>query len=143
MEDLFGKELTEKSEVRLFNYCSSIVAINDGNGKFTVHPLPARVQLSSVNAIESTDLDKDGRTDLLLGGNMFGFPPQFGRLDASYGHVLMNKGNGNFEWISSKESGIKLRGEIKDIKMIRSPGVQKILITQNNETPVLYEWIKK
>lgn len=143
VEDLFGKELARQSEVRSFNYCTSIIAINNGNGKFSIQPLPARVQISSVNAIAASDIDKDGKPDLLLGGNMFGFPPQFGRLDASYGHVLLNKGNGKFEWISPEKSGIKLRGEIKDIRTVNTKGGQKLLITQNNETPLLYEWIKK
>ncbi len=34
--------------------------------------------------------------DLILGGNEFGFLPQFGRLDGSFGDVLMNDGKGNF-----------------------------------------------
>ena len=54
-------------------------------------------QLSSVNAIVLTDINNDNKPDLVLGGNMFGFPPQFGRLDGSYGHVLLNEGNGKLD----------------------------------------------
>ncbi|MEO6230035.1 MAG: VCBS repeat-containing protein, partial [Ferruginibacter sp.] len=55
VQDLFGKELVNKSGIKLFNYCKSIVAINDGKGGFTIQPLPVMVQLSSVNAISCTD----------------------------------------------------------------------------------------
>ncbi len=78
IQDLFSKELIKKSAIKTFNYCQSIVAINEGNGKFRIEPLPQQVQLSSVNAIELADINKDNRQDLILGGNMFAFPPQFG-----------------------------------------------------------------
>ncbi|MEI9806409.1 MAG: hypothetical protein WDO16_00280 [Bacteroidota bacterium] len=37
------------------------------------------MQLSSVNAIQVVDINLDSRPDLVAGGNMFVFPPQFGR----------------------------------------------------------------
>ena len=137
IQDLFGKEQTEKATARQFNYSKSIVAINDGNGGFTVQPLPLMVQLSSVNAIHCTDVNKDGKPDLVLGGNMFSFPPQFGRLDGSYGHVLLNNGQGSFSWQSPKESGLSLRGAIRDIQQIRVKDKGCILVVQNDELPVM------
>ena len=142
IQDLFGKEVIAKATVKEFNYCQSVVAINNGHGGFTIQPLPVMVQLSSVNAVYATDLNSDGKTDLVLGGNMFGFPPQFGRLDGSYGHVLLNNGKGGFNWIKPGESGISLRGEIKDIKEIAVKGKRCLLVVQNDETPVMYQ-VKK
>ena len=79
---------------------------------------------------------------MILGGNNFNFPPQFGRLDASYGDVLINKGNLKFEWMEPARSGINLPGEIKDIKQIKGRDKNYILIVQNDMVPVLYQ-IKK
>ncbi|MFT3681911.1 MAG: VCBS repeat-containing protein [Ferruginibacter sp.] len=142
IQDLFGKELIEKARQKLFNYCSSIVAVNDGKGHFTIQSLPYMVQLSSVNAIYSTDLNNDNKPDLVLGGNMFEFPPQFGRLDASYGNVLLNDGKGNYKWMDPAQSGLSLRGAIKDIKEINTKTWKLVIIVQNNERPVLFQ-IKK
>ena len=100
------------------------------------------VQLSSVNAIRPVDINNDNKPDLIMGGNLFGFPPQFGRLDASYGHVLINEGNGKFSWIEPKRSGMSLRGAIKDIQEIKTKNKNYILVAQNDETPALFE-IKK
>ena len=83
IQDLFGKEVLDKSVKKEFNFCQSVVAINNGKGGFNVEALPTMVQLSSVNAIAVTDLNKDNKPDLLMGGNLFDFPPQFGRLDGS------------------------------------------------------------
>jgi hypothetical protein len=133
VQGLFSKQLLEGSQKLLFNYCPSIVAINNGNGTFSVKPLPVMVQLSSTNAIEPTDLNGDGKVDLVLGGNLFGFPPQFGRLDGSYGHVLLGDGKGNFKWVEPKESGLSVKGEIKDIKEIKTKNNNYLLITQNDQ----------
>jgi hypothetical protein len=138
IQDLFGEKAVTDAAVHSFNYGSSIVAISNGNGKFVIQPLPLLVQLSSVNAICPADINHDGKTDLLLGGNLFAFPPQFGRLDASYGHLLLNNGKGGFSYVETGLSGINLKGEIKDIKEITSKTGHSFLFTQNDSIPVLY-----
>ncbi|MDP9231069.1 MAG: VCBS repeat-containing protein, partial [Bacteroidota bacterium] len=87
ISELFPAEALKNSTVKKFNYSSSCIAINEGNGKFTIQKLPTMVQLSSVNAILCFDVNGDNKKDLILGGNQFGFLPQFCRLDASFGHV--------------------------------------------------------
>lgn len=138
IQDLFPSESLSGAQLRQFNFAASVVALNKGNGSFEVKPLPLWVQLSSVNAICPADLNRDGKIDLLLGGNLFTFPPQFGRLDASYGHVLLNAGNGNFSYVENRRSGITVTGEIKDIKELMNKNEIAFLFTRNNDTPVLY-----
>ena len=114
------------------------MAINDGKGHFSIQPLPNRVQLSSINAICVTDINGDKQPDLITGGNLFDFPPQFGRLDGSYGDVLLNDGTGTYRWIEPSLSGLRLTGAIKDIKEINTKKGRTILVTQNNQQPVVY-----
>jgi hypothetical protein len=78
----------------------------------------------------------------VLGGNKFGFQPQFGRQDASYGTILLNNGKGKFTAMEPDRSGLELRGQIRDIQEIRSANNQSLLFLQNDEFPVLYE-VKK
>lgn len=139
VQELFEKKLIENSTQKLFNYNKSIVAINNGNGSFTITPLPMMVQLSSVNAIEEMDFNNDNKPDIIMGGNRFDFPPQLGRLDASFGHILINDGKGNFTWVEPRKSGLNLPGEIKDIKTIGQGNTKNILIVRNNDYPVLYK----
>ena len=138
IQELFSKVLIEKSKQKTFNYCKSIVAVNDGNGHFTLQELPVMVQLSSVNAVCATDINKDGKPDLIIGGNLFEFPPQFGRLDASYGHILLNDGKGNFTGTQPSYSGMSLKGAVKDIRLIKTKQADVILVAQNNQKPVVY-----
>jgi enediyne biosynthesis protein E4 len=143
IQELFAEQSIKTATVHIFNYCSSVVAINNGKGGFEVKPLPVYVQLSSVNAICFTDLNNDGKPDLLLGGNMFSFPPQFGRLDASYGHVLLGDGKGNFNYVENKNTGLVIKGEIKDIKEIDTKYGKNYLVAQNDSIPVLLQLSKR
>ena len=138
VQDLFDKENINKSDVKLFTFSSSIVAFNEGNGKFTIQKLPVRNQLSSLNIARCIDVNHDGRPDIISGGNLFNMPPQFGRLDASCGDLLINEGNRTFTWVGSQQSGLSLRGQVKDIVEINSKTGSKIMVLRNNLTPVLY-----
>jgi len=139
IQDMFPSGVLQKAFVKQFNYCSSIVAINQGNGRFSIQKLPFMAQLSSVNAIQCTDLDGDGHPDILAGGNEFGLLPQFGRLDASFGNVLLGNGHGSFTSMPASKSGLSLSGQIRDIALIRGGQQRFVLILQNNKFPLLYK----
>ena len=139
IQKLFSQQLIETAVVKKFNYTSSCVAINEGNGNFKIIKLPAMAQLSCINTICPIDINADGKPDLICGGNQFGFLPQFEKLDASFGDVLINKGDGIFEWEQTNKTGIKLRGEMRDIVPLNNKNGQLLLFLQNNETPLLYK----
>lgn len=140
IQQLFPGDVMEKAQEYQFTYASSCVAYNDGEGRFRVYSLPVPVQFSSVNAIVCSDFNQDGLPDLVLGGNQFHFQPQFSRLDASYGHFLINKGRNEWEWISPGRSGLELRGMVRDIRMLPMAGRNGLLFLQNDEAPVFYTY---
>jgi hypothetical protein len=135
IQDLFSKELIQSSIVKQFNYATSCVAINEGNGKFAISALPVMAQLSCINSILPLDVNGDGYVDIVSGGNQFGFLPQFEKLDGSFGDVMINDGKGNFTSEETKKTGLELRGEaiIKNLK-----GTY-LLFLQNNEVPALFK----
>ena len=45
---------------------------NDGNGKFTMIPLPLQAQVSALNGMIADDFDGDGNLDILISGNDYG-----------------------------------------------------------------------
>jgi hypothetical protein len=137
IQELFSKDLLSKATVKQFNYYRSCVAINNGNGNFSIEPLPAMCQLSCINVFYPIDLNNDKLPDLVTGGNQFGFLPQFERLDANFGDILINDGKGKFVWQDDAKTGINLRGEMRDIKEIKIKDETYLLFLQNNEQPVL------
>ncbi len=139
MQELISKEMIASSIVKIFNYAPSCIAINNGDGNFTINELPQMTQLSCVNAIQPIDINGDGNVDLVTGGNQFGFTPQFEKLDGSFGDVLINNGKGDFDWVESKRTGLDLRGELRDIVLVKNKQGRFLFFLQNNKYPVLYK----
>ena len=143
IQTLFEPGSVQSATVKTFNYSSSIIAWNDGDGKFTIQELPLEAQLSSVNAILCKDINDDGKLDIILGGNITECLPQFGRLDANYGIVLKNNGNRQFTVIDPSRSGISVTGMVRDIAWINGQKEHYILFLRNNEYPVMYKLTKQ
>ena len=139
IQTLFNPELIRSATVKTFNYSSSVIAWNEGNGKFTIQELPVEVQLSSANALLCKDITNDGKLDIVIGGNITECLPQFGRLDANYGIVLENKGKRQFVSMPAARTGFAVTGMVRDIAWINGIGQNFILFLRNNDHPKMYK----
>ncbi len=138
VQQLFDQTLNA-AQKNTVNYSSSCIAYNNGKGGFTIKKLPDEVQFSSVNAIDITDVNNDGYPDLLLGGNFFDLMPQLCRLDASYGHVLVNDRKGGFSLMPMSATGINVPGQVRDIVSFQFQRQLNYLFLVNNQQPVWYQ----
>lgn len=137
--ELFPKEVFDNSIVRTASISETVIAVNDGNGNFTVKKLPSQVQLSCICGILCTDINADGNLDLILGGNNFEFKPQYSRLDANYGNLLLGNGKLDFEWQNYTKSGLFIKGEIKHLASFKDSNGKTFVITAiNDNTPKIY-----
>ena len=140
IQDLFAPEVLEKALVREGNWFKSVVAINMGDGKFEIRTLPREVQFSCVCDIYCQDLNGDKKIDLVMAGNDAGFTPQFSKLDASFGHVLINQGDGQFKRIESRESGLLIKGDVRQLMQIDVNGQSHLLVGINSDQPKLLKF---
>ena len=133
--DIFTESQLNTSTIIEVNNLKTILLINEGDFKFEIKDLPKEVQFTPIYAIATSDIDKDGDLDILLGGNLNGVMPEFGRYDASFGNYLENLGNNNFKNHKTGK-GIKINGEIRDIEILGD----KIFVTKNNDTLEVYKY---
>ncbi|MEJ1241762.1 VCBS repeat-containing protein [Chryseolinea sp. T2] len=139
VSDVFGPENLGKAlRVSAYEFATSVL-LNNGSGEFTIHPLPVEAQLAPVFGIEIADYDKDGISDLLLGGNQYRSKPEVGRYDASYGLILMGNGDGTFRALSAKESGVNIDGEVRDVITVQTPRGPVTVISRNDRSVVTLE----
>ncbi len=139
INELFPSELLEQSIVKKSAISASVIAINEGGGKFTIKKLPSRAQLSCICDIRCVDVNEDGNLDLITAGNNFEFKPQFSRLDADYGSVFLGDGKLNFDWQNYDESGFFVRGEVKHIKEVKDKnGARFYFVAINEEKPKIF-----
>jgi len=139
VQDLLNNQL-ENVNVYPVVTAQSIIAYNDGKGNFTVEALPVQVQLSSVNNVAIEDWNNDGVLDVYAAGNFFDLLPQFCRVDASFGNLLLNEKNKLFKVGTPSETGVSINGQVKDIQPITYRGEKGFLILQNEQAPL---FIKK
>lgn len=144
IEELFKPEIVKNSLIKVVNTSESVIAVNEGNGRFTMSKLPDQVQWSCVYSIDCTDVNNDGFMDLVMGGNNYGFKPQFSRQDASYGHVLLGDGKLGFKWQNYSGSGFFVRNEVRHLMTISDKNGKRYLFAAiNNEEPKVFEYKTK
>jgi len=138
IQDLFAPGILENTIVKKATISQSIIALNDGKGNFEVVLLPKEAQLSCLCAISCSDVNGDGKTDILLGGNNYGFKPQYARLDAFNGGVLLQQENG-FEWSPYENTGFFIKGEVKHILPFKDKnGLTYFVVGRNGDTPKVF-----
>jgi len=139
IDELFTAEVLGQAIVKEVQYASTLIALNEGEGEFWLQELPARVQFSCVCDVVCEDINKDGRLDLIMAGNQFEFRPQFSRLDASFGHVLLGNGKGSFDWQDSQFSGFRIKEEVKFMSLFSDrEGRRYLFAAVNDQTPRIY-----
>ncbi|MCY7351706.1 MAG: VCBS repeat-containing protein [Cytophagaceae bacterium] len=141
VNDLFDANQMKATQTFTAQCLESSVFWNDGNGRFTRQALPAEAQVAPVMAISLYDINNDQQPDVLLGGNFYGVKPELGRHDASYGLVLQGLGAHRFVPLPFQESGLVVRGEVRDIQVINTRPRALVLVARNNQA--LMAWRKR
>ncbi|MGB4400501.1 MAG: VCBS repeat-containing protein [Daejeonella sp.] len=136
MDEIFTPD-QRSGAVRLkANHFQSSYVKNEGNGKFSIKPLPIQAQFSVLNGILVDDFTGDGNLDVVINGNDYGTEVTVGRYDALNGLMLKGDGNGNFKSLSILESGIFIPGNGKALVKLRNPEGEYLLAASQNRGPL-------
>ncbi len=138
IQDILTPEQLEKAQ-KLQAFTLETTYFENQNGSFIKKTLPAVAQIAPVYAIESLDVNNDGHLDLILGGNHTHTRVKLGRLDGNHGVVLLGNGKGDFRVATYSETGLKVRGETRQIEKIEIGGKTHILFGVNDETMRVFE----
>ncbi|HKZ36209.1 MAG TPA: hypothetical protein VJ184_01060, partial [Chryseolinea sp.] len=90
---------------------------NKGN-KFEEKKLPTEAQFAPVYAIAAMDIDKDGDSDVVMGGNESNVRVRIGKSDANRGLILLNDGKGNFSSLPQSRAGLNVVGDMRSIEYV-------------------------
>jgi hypothetical protein len=143
VEDIFGGAELKKALVLEAHTLASAVALNLGNGKFELRPLPTPAQFAPIYASVVGDFDGDGKPDLIVAGNIYGVSPLYGRYDASYGLFLRGDGQGNFTTVDLDRSGLEIDGQVRHMAALkRADGTALIVVARNNDRLQLLRPVK-
>ncbi|MBL7767561.1 MAG: VCBS repeat-containing protein [Flavipsychrobacter sp.] len=130
MQDLFPQADLNAAEFRQLNEWRSGVLLNGGDNAWQFFPFPMEAQFAPVNAMLVDDWDSDGKQDILLTGNDFGYEVINGPADALNGLSLYGTGDGRF---NVKRDGFRVTGEGRSlIKIVRPARTSLILAGVSN-----------
>ena len=104
-------EMLKNALINEVNITTSIILINEGNKSFKLKELPIEAQFAPIYGIAVEDINQDNKIDIIFQGNNYGIETGTGRMDASYGGILINNGNFEFKSLKPVESGFCMRGE--------------------------------
>ena len=108
--DLTGTDSDDWS-IKIVKTLEHSLFLNRGpNAPMEWIPLPLETQWAPAYGLVALDADGDGRLDLALAQNDDSLDIEHGRMDGGQGALLLGLGNGEFRFLSSQESGIKLPG---------------------------------
>lgn len=129
--DMLSAEQLNDALILEANTLQSCYLRNDGNGKFSLIPLPIEAQFSALCGMLVDDFDGDGNLDVLINGNDYGTEVSSGRFDALNGLLLKGNGTGAFTPLSIYESGIFIPGDGKALVKLQSPTGYLVAASQN------------
>jgi hypothetical protein len=136
--DLFPPEQRAGTVTRAARTFATTLVRANADGSYTLVPLPDAAQRAPVFGIAPADVDGDGRTDLLLGGNFDGFKPEIGRMAASDGLLLRGDGRGGFTAVPRAESGFHVPGQTRDVRRLRTRAGELYVAVRNNDRPLFF-----
>ena len=131
------KDLDDAVVKNAYTFATTLVR-NNGDGSFTMVPLPLEAQIAPVYGILATDIDGDGKPDLLMAGNFDGVKPEIGKMSAGYGTYLRGDGKGSFSPVRELQSGFFVPGQARDIQRLRTRNGYIYIVSRNNDRPLVF-----
>jgi hypothetical protein len=131
LKDIFTAEELKGAGHLTATYLQTAIFESTENGKLQPKALPLQAQYSPVYSMAVLDADKDGKDDLLLCGNIHQARLRFGKYDANYGVLLTGDGQGNFTYVTQKQSGFAIKGDVRSVLTINN-----LLVFGINNEPI-------
>lgn len=136
IHDMFSTEQLKDAHVLKAESMHTVYLENQGSKGFSLRPLPLPAEYSPVYGIVTTDVNGDGKKDILLTGNNTWTRIKFGRYSANHGIVLLGNGKGDFTYAPQTQSGLNIRGNVRSLKLIKT-GKSKSIIAGINDSNAL------
>jgi hypothetical protein len=137
LADIFGADKLSKAIRYEANTFQSTYFENTGGMNFKPHRLPDELQYSPVKSALVTDLNSDGKPEVIVGSNWYDCNIEMGRYDSGYGNILTIGANGQMQ--VDPLGDLRIRGEIRRIEPIKTGGKTAFILARNDSKAVMIQ----
>jgi hypothetical protein len=137
INDLFSAGELKAASVLSANFLKTVYLENRGKDGLKQIELPNEAQFSPVYAIRSIDVNNDNKKDIVLAGNNIWTRVKFGQYTANHGMVFLGDGKGRFSYMPQRESGLKIRGNVRSMEVLTTGNSKSLVFGLNDSEPKL------
>jgi len=137
INEVLGLSQNEETDVFQTTTFQSGIFVNQNN-QFQFKALPNMAQMAPMLASIITDVNHDKKPDFITFGNIYNTEPETPSLDALSSKLFVNKGNNTFDFVSLRQSGLNIMGNLKDAKQIKINKENLIIVSLNNSKLVIF-----
>ncbi len=135
IDEILGKERLGLATILNVNTLQSGYLENN-NGSFAFVPFKFELQTAPLMDFLVFDFDKDGKEEVLVGGNYFGVKPFHGRYDSFPGALIKSEKDIKLGNILGLDFMSK---SVRHMNIVKLNNVAYLLVTMNNEKAQVYE----
>lgn len=140
-----GKPVPEVLGKEAYNYANTLNVqtlqsgyLENRDGSYIFTPFKFELQTAPLMDFLVFDFDKDGKKEVLVGGNYFGVKPFHGRYDSFPGALIYSKNN----IILGSSVGLDFMSKsVRHLNIIHLNNLTYLLVTMNNDEAQVYELI--
>ena len=138
LEELFSQAIWSNSLNLRTQTLETTLWINSGEGNFRSTALPLEIQSAPVFSITAITV-KEEVPYLVFGGNQSRIKPELGTQMGSFAWVLKPTGKNQWNTMLPEQSGVFVKGEIRDLLQITIENKPNLVVLRNNDTPLVFE----
>lgn len=115
VDEIYTSECLESAHRFAVTVLESGVLINDGTAHFEFHPLPRIAQIAPAFGVCVCEANGDGISDVFIVQNFYSPQPETGRMAGGLSQLLLGNGDGSFNPVPPRESGLIVPGDAKSL----------------------------
>ena len=140
LNEIYEPKCLNESKRYEANTLESGVFINDG-GKFTFKPFPRLAQVAPGFGVVAGDFDGDSYADLYAVQNFYGPQAETGRMAGGVSVLLKGNGDGTFDAVPPRQSGLYVGGDAKSLTTVdfNGDGQLDFVVGVNDDHLVAFE----
>ncbi len=140
LPEIVGEDALKRARRFAATELRSGVFLSRPDGTYAFRPLPRIAQIAPAQGLVAGDFDGDGHADIAMAQNSYAPIAWIGHFDGGIGQFLRGDGQGHFEPVAPRESGLVVPGDAKALVVtdLDDDGWPDLVVSRNNATTLAF-----